>query len=65
MSLIFIKCPETGRDVSTGIEMDRSTFDNLPNVGAQTKCPACGGFHVWSKAEAWLSGGEGYKGEAS
>jgi hypothetical protein len=62
MSLIFIKCPETGRAVSTGIEMDPATFANLPNVGAQTRCPDCTGFHVWNKSEAWLcDDGAGYR----
>ena len=56
MSLILIKCPDTGRAVSTGIEMDRDTFESLPKVGARTKCSACGGTHTWTKDDAWLSG---------
>jgi endogenous inhibitor of DNA gyrase (YacG/DUF329 family) len=62
MSLVLIKCPETGRVVSTGIEMERATFDALPNVGAPMKCPACASTHVWSKKDAWLAEhGEGQK----
>jgi hypothetical protein len=52
MSLILIKCPETGRAVSTGIEIDRESFRNLPNIGAKTRCPACAEIHVWAKQEA-------------
>jgi endogenous inhibitor of DNA gyrase (YacG/DUF329 family) len=61
MSLIFIKCPQTGRPVSTGIEIDRASFEALPTVGAPVKCPACGATHIWNKHEAWLAAaGEGY-----
>ena len=62
MSLILIKCPTTGRAVSTGIEIDGETFKILPDVGVETKCPACAGTHIWRKSDAWLSdGGEGYQ----
>jgi hypothetical protein len=64
MSLILIKCPETGRAVSTGIEIDRVTFNALPDVSTETKCSACAGTHTWRKGDAWLSDdGEGYKGQ--
>jgi predicted RNA-binding Zn-ribbon protein involved in translation (DUF1610 family) len=64
VSVIFIKCPATGRAVSTGIEIDRDTFSVLPDVGVETKCPACGGKHIWRKGDAWLSDdGEGYRGQ--
>jgi hypothetical protein len=61
MSLILIKCPQTGRAVSTGIEVDRASFNALPDVEVETRCPACAGTHIWSKGDAWLSeDGEGY-----
>ncbi len=55
MSLIFIKCARTGCAVSTGIEIEREAFGALPNVHAETKCPACGGSHIWTPRDAWLS----------
>jgi predicted metal-binding protein len=55
MSVVMIKCPQTGREVSTGIETQSETFDALLNVTAKMKCSACGGHHVWSRREAWLS----------
>ena len=55
MSVVMIKCPQTGDAVSTGIESEPDTFNALPNVSAQMKCSACGGRHTWRRSEAWLS----------
>ena len=64
MSAILIKCPATGRSVSTGIEIDSDTFNVLPDVGVETECAACGGKHLWRKSDAWLSeDGDGSKGQ--
>jgi hypothetical protein len=52
----MIKCPTTGAPVSTGIEVESETFDQLPSVGARLKCPACGAEHVWTRDDAWISG---------
>jgi predicted RNA-binding Zn-ribbon protein involved in translation (DUF1610 family) len=57
MGMVMIKCPGTGRAVPTGIELEEETFTNLPNVGSGMTCPACGGHHIWRKAEAWLDDG--------
>jgi hypothetical protein len=60
MGIIMIKCPVTGRDVSTGIEtMD---IEELPAVTAKMVCPACGGVHDWITTNAWLAhSGEQYR----
>jgi hypothetical protein len=55
MSVIMTRCPETGSEISTGIECDGETFDKLPFVIAQTVCPICGREHSWSKSAAWLN----------
>jgi hypothetical protein len=55
MGVVMIRCPASGRDVSTGIEVDAATFDALPNVSSRMHCPACGAQHDWSKTEAWLA----------
>ncbi len=52
----MIKCPGTGRAVSTGIEIEPAVFRRLPNMSARMLCPACGKEHVWMTASAWLSG---------
>ncbi len=55
MGVVMIKCPDTGRSVSTGIEIERVTFIRLPDVEARMSCSACGGEHRWSKRAAWLA----------
>jgi len=57
MSSVMIRCPKTGRSVSTAIEVEPSVFRKLPKVTARMACPACGDEHVWSIASAWLAGG--------
>jgi hypothetical protein len=51
--MLMIKCPSTGRAVSTGIET--LAIEQLPNVVAKATCPACGCVHEWTKADAWLA----------
>jgi hypothetical protein len=60
MGMVMIDCPNTGRAVSTGIEM--FSIEPLPTVAAQTVCPFCGRVHKWTKNDAWLAeGGEQYR----
>jgi hypothetical protein len=59
MSMIMIRCPETGSAVSTGIECEDNDFRSLPFVITHTICPSCGREHSWSKTDAWLKEGEG------
>jgi hypothetical protein len=64
MGMIMIRCPVSGRDVSTGIET--SGVDELPSVNATMLCPACGRMHGWTKHDAWLAdSGEHYRAAAS
>lgn len=56
MSSVMIKCPKTGRVVSTAIEVEPSVFRKLPKILARMQCPACGEEHVWSTGSAWLAG---------
>jgi hypothetical protein len=57
-SLVFI-CPATGREVSTGIEIDSGSFGSLANGFTELSCPHCCGLHqllttqTWISAEAW------------
>ena len=53
MGIIMIKCPVTGRDVSTGIET--MGIEELPAVTAKMVCPACGRVHDWITTNAWLA----------
>lgn len=54
MANIMIRCPHTGIDVSTGIDMDWTAFNRLRDVRSELVCPACGGIHGWIRSEAWL-----------
>ena len=56
MSSVMIRCPATGRAVSTAIETEPSVFRKLPKVAARMHCPACGKDHVWTVSSAWLAG---------
>jgi hypothetical protein len=52
----MIRCPNTGRPVSTAIETEPSVFRLLPKTTGRMVCPACGQEHVFSTHSAWLSG---------
>lgn len=56
MSMVMIRCPVTGRAVSTAIETEPSVFRKLPRVAGQMYCPACGKDHAWTVSSAWLAG---------
>jgi hypothetical protein len=55
MASVMIACPETSREIYTGIETDDASFARLPDVPSRTQCPICGQEHVWSRESAWLS----------
>ena len=39
-TLVFV-CPTTGQEVSTGIEVDRTSFKGLPRTRTAIFCPRC------------------------
>ena len=53
-SVVMVRCPTTGRELSTGVEMDAATFQQLPDIHSQMRCPVCSLDHTWSTREAWL-----------
>ena len=57
MPVLMICCPQTGREVSTGIETDPESFQKIPNVLIRTRCPHCGLEHALWRDDAWLAGG--------
>ena len=52
MGYLKTRCPETGRDISTGIEVDPDSFARLPDKLAASKCPLCGCEHIWLKCDS-------------
>jgi hypothetical protein len=56
MAMVLIRCPVTNLPVSTGLFMDRPTFESatIQDDEKRLKCPLCGEIHVWQKEEAYL-----------
>jgi len=52
MGVVVIKCPNTGRELSTGIQVDSSTFARMPNEVMETRCPHCRTKHSWRPRDA-------------
>jgi endogenous inhibitor of DNA gyrase (YacG/DUF329 family) len=49
MNVIWIVCPTTGKEVSTGIKMDAANFASLPAHTLALVCPECGKTHIWGE----------------
>lgn len=49
MGTVMILCTVTGRQVSTGVHLDRKTFAALPPRQYVMHCWACGREHGWSR----------------
>ena len=52
MGIVTVRCPETGKEVPTGVVMDRDVFKAARLGPRAFVCDACGEPHVWEKAEA-------------
>lgn len=55
MGIVMIRCPTTGRAISTGIKTDASSFNRALAFFAYTRCPICKIDHEWFAADAWVS----------
>ena len=54
MGVLLIKCPNTGRQFSTGIHVDAETLARVPQEFTYTHCPYCNSEHLWLHREAEL-----------
>ena len=54
MGAVMVRCPETGRDIPTGIVADRESFNAMPVFFARVHCPICRTEHEWFAKEAWV-----------
>ena len=52
-TLIFV-CPTTGHEVSTGIEIDRTSYRKLSRTKTAISCPLCRNNHELSTIWVWL-----------
>jgi hypothetical protein len=54
MGFVMIRCPRTGREIPTGMTMNRSDFERAPVFFARTHCPLCASEHEWFAQDAWV-----------
>jgi len=54
MGLIMIRCPESGREIPTGIEMDLAEFQRTPVFFPTVQCPVCKREHELFAKDAWV-----------
>lgn len=62
MGMIIILCPRTGKQVSTGVELDKAHFDRMRETRFTMSCWLCGQEHEWSKR--WATFVEDFGGES-
>jgi hypothetical protein len=62
MGIVMIKCPDTGREIPTGMIADRDRFNSMPVFFARVYCPVCRTEHEWFAKEAWVCDGEPSRG---
>ena len=55
VAMLVIRCPETDREVPTGIVTDLARFERLGEGYATLLCPHCDQHHQWSRRDAYLS----------
>ena len=53
-SVVMVRCPTMGHEGSTGVEMDTATFEHLPDIHSQMKCPVLWFGSRLINARAWL-----------
>ena len=54
MSMLLIRCPKTGRQISTGREVESASFRSSPVFFSRTYCPLCRVTHEWFAQDAWV-----------
>src|SRR5262249_42023828 len=55
MGAVMVRCPETGRDIPTGLVTDRKSFDATPVFFARVYCPICRTENEWfRRGVGWL-----------
>jgi len=58
MGAVMVRCPQTGRDIPTGLTTDRKSFEAMPVFFARVHCPICRTEHEWFAKEAWVCDAE-------
>jgi uncharacterized Zn finger protein len=51
----MIRCPKTGKELKTGINVTKKEYYEGSALGTNTvRCPHCGKIHTWLKEESFL-----------
>ena len=54
MGMLMIRCPNTGRAISTGRHIESRFFSSTPVFFSSTYCPHCRARHEWFVKDAWV-----------
>jgi hypothetical protein len=54
MGMLMIRCPKTGRAISTGRHVESRLFSSTPVFFGSTYCPHCRVKHEWFVKDAWV-----------
>lgn len=54
MGMLMIKCPKSGQEIPTGIQIDPERFRASPVFFSRSRCPVCHIDHPWFAREAWV-----------
>lgn len=57
--MLVVKCPATGNDIPTGIEMTRDAFKAADLSPQPVRCPHCQKDHTWYKSDAFFPSAKG------
>jgi hypothetical protein len=63
MGTLYFVCPETGREVSSQLELEADSLHVITNGLYTIPCPNCREAHDLAKLHTWLDGDEGYDDE--
>ena len=58
MGAVMVRCPQTGREIRTGLVAERGSFEAMPVFFARVHCPICRTEHEWFAKEAWVCEGD-------
>ncbi len=54
MGMLMIRCPKTGRAISTGTYVEIPAFRSAPVFFSRTYCLHCHAMHEWFARDAWV-----------
>jgi endogenous inhibitor of DNA gyrase (YacG/DUF329 family) len=52
MGVLMVKCPDCGREFSTGIQIEADSLEKLPDSPVRARCPDCRKESSWLPREA-------------